>query len=274
MPAESDAAESWLETNRSWWDERVGPHAEGSFYDLQGLIAGRSDLRPWELAEVGPVEGKDLIHLQCHLGTDTIDWVRRGARVTGLDFSPKALNTLSMLGRWAGLELKTVEADVYRAVEAVGDARFDIVYTGVGALSWLPNLDRWAQVVNDLLRPGGFLYLSEVHPTMMAMNDDGTALVDASIAAAFERDEEPQAGSYAAPSAEFENHVTYERVHSLSELFTAVIDAGLVIELFNEIDRSPVPAPFLKRGDDGLYHLPPGAVRYPLSYSLRARKPA
>ena len=267
------ADELWLETNRSWWDERVGAHAEGSFYDLQGLIAGRNDLRPWELVEVGPVEGKDLIHLQCHLGTDTIEWVRRGARVTGLDFSAKALNTLSMLGRWAGLELATVEADVYRAVEAVGDARFDIVYTGFGALSWLPNLDRWAQIVSELLRPGGFLYLSEVHPTLMAMNDDGTALADASIAAAFERDDKPEVGSYAAPTAEFEHHSTYQRVHSLSELFTAVIDAGLVIELFNEIDRSPVPVSFLEKGDDGLYRLPKTAVPYPLSYSLRARKP-
>lgn len=273
MPAESDAA-SWLEANRSWWDERVGAHAEGSFYDLQGLIAGRSDLRPWELAEVGPVEGKDLIHLQCHLGTDTIDWVRRGARVTGLDFSSRALNTLSMLGRWAGLELKTVEADVYNAVEAVGDARFDIVYTGVGALSWLPNLDRWADVVSRLLRPGGFLYLYEAHPTFLAMNDDGTGLADASIAAAFERNDKPEVGSYAAPTAEFEHHVTYERVHGLSELFTAVIDAGLSIELFNEFDRSSIPAPFLEQGDDGLYRLPPEAVRYPLSYSLRARKPS
>ncbi|MFT7600391.1 MAG: SAM-dependent methyltransferase [Acidimicrobiales bacterium] len=262
----------WLVTNRLLWDGWAAAHAEGTFYDLQGLIAGRKDLRPWELAEVGAVAGKDLIHLQCHLGTDTMDWSRRGATVTALDFSARAMRTVRTMSNWAASPITAIEANVYDAVEAVDGRQFDIVYTGMGSINWLPNLDRWAQVVSDLLRPDGFLYLYEIHPLCAAMNDEGTAIQENLTGAGFERFEE--VGSYGAPHVEFEHNVGFERLHSLSELFSAVIGAGLTIELFREFDLTASPAPFLEKRDDGLYRLPDGAPRFPLSYSLRARKPS
>jgi SAM-dependent methyltransferase len=259
----------WLVTNRRLWEGWAEAHAGGALYDLQGFVAGRSDLRDWEINEVGPVDGLDLIHLQSHIGTDSLDWARRGANVTALDFSARALRTVRGLANWAGLQVETIEADVYDAVSAVGNRRFDVVYTGVGALNWLPNLDRWATVVAGLLRPGGFLYLYEVHPIVSAMNDEGSMFAEDLIGGAFSRYEGRQ-GSYGAPDATFEHTAGYERVHGLGELFSAVLDAGLRIESFREFELTPAPVPFLERRPDGLFGFPAGARRFPLSYSMRA----
>ncbi|MEZ5378774.1 MAG: class I SAM-dependent methyltransferase [Acidimicrobiales bacterium] len=262
----------WLDVNRQLWDAMADAHVDSAFYDLAGLVAGRDDLRPWESREVGPVDGKRLLHLQCHLGTDTIGWARLGARCTGLDFSPRAIGIARMLGRWAGFEMSWVEANVYDAVAALDEQRFDVVYTGVGALNWLPNLDRWAHVVADLVEPGGFLYLYEIHPMAMAMDDTGTRLIDDLIGGPFQRLDDGQ-GTYAAPDAELEVTESFERVHSIDEILSAVLGAGLVIEHYREFDATPSPAPYLERGTDRLYRFPDGATRFPLTFSLRARHP-
>lgn len=246
-------------------------HADSAFYDLAGLVAGRDDLRPWEPVELGSVQGLDLIHLQCHLGTDTIGWARLGARCTGLDFSAKALRTAQMLGRWAGIGMDWVHADVYDAVAAVQGRTFDVVYTGVGAINWLPNLDRWALVVAELLRPGGVFYIYEVHPMWVASSDDGLRLDDDLIGGSFDRYDDGQ-GTYAAPDAILEHTASYERVHSMSEIISAVLGAGLVLEHFREFDVTPVPTAYLEQGRDRLHRFPDGARRFPVSFSLRARK--
>ena len=267
-----DSEPEWLDVNRRLWDEMANAHVDSAFYDLAGLVAGRDDLRPWEPREVGPVDGTRLLHLQCHLGTDTIGWARLGARCTGLDFSPRSIKAASMLGRWAGFEMDWVEANVYDAVAALGGQTFDVVYTGVGALNWLPNLDRWAQVVADLVEPGGIFYLYEIHPLVMAVDETGTTIVEDLLGTSFDRFDEGQ-GTYAAPDAELAHTESFERVHSMTEILSAILGSGLVIEHFREFDSTPAPAPFLEQGPDRLYHFPEGSPRFPLSFSLRARKP-
>jgi SAM-dependent methyltransferase len=159
------SAEDWLELNRSNWDARVPVHTASRFYDLPGFVAGRDELRPFELEEVGDVTGRQLLHLQCHLGLDTLSWARHGAAVTGLDFSGPALATARELAERIGArDARFVESDVYRAPEALDGRTFDIVYTGLGALCWLPDIDRWARTAASLVAPGGFLYLAEFHP--------------------------------------------------------------------------------------------------------------
>jgi 2-polyprenyl-3-methyl-5-hydroxy-6-metoxy-1,4-benzoquinol methylase len=265
----------WRATNRAMWDERVPAHAASELYDLQGVVAGRDDLRPWETEELGPLDGLDLIHLQCHIGTDTVALARRGARTTGLDFSAPALEVAARLGEACGLAIDWVEADVYDAATAVDGRRYDVVYTGIGALGWLPDLGRWAEVVAALLRPGGFLYLSELHPMWVALGDDGRTIREHAIDAEFSRwDEDDAVGSYAAPDERFVNNTSWERLHTTADLLTAVLDAGLVIELYHEHAATPSPTPWLVRGDDGLYRFPEGMYRFPLCYSLRARRPA
>jgi len=212
----------------------------------------------------------DLIHLQCHLGTDTLSWARHGARVVGLDFSSEAIKIATRLAVDCGLAAEFVCADVYDAVEALGRRRFDIVYTGIGALGWLPDIGSWAQVVAGLLRPGGVLYLVEIHPIVVGMIGDGRTIgqdiLDAEYGA-WNRH-----GTYAVPDAVLANTVTFEGVHAISDVLTAVLDAGLVLELFHEQSFTNAPWPWTVRGDDGFYRLPSGWPRYPLTFSLRARK--
>ena len=147
----ADDAE-YLRLNRLWWDERVAIHAEGEFYDLDGFVAGRDTLLPFEPEVVGPVDGLDLVHLQCHMGMDTLSWARRGARVTGLDFSTPAVDTARGLADRIGVDARFVVADVYDAVEVLG-TDFDLTYQSLGSLNWHPDMDRWAAVLAALVRP-------------------------------------------------------------------------------------------------------------------------
>jgi SAM-dependent methyltransferase len=265
--------DEWRSTNQTLWDERAAAHATSRFYDLDGVVDGRDHLRPWEDAEVGPVSGLDLIHLQCHIGTDTVAWARRGAKTVGLDFSSESLAVASELSRRCRLSIEWVCAEVYDAVSAVDHRSFDVVYTGIGALNWLPDLTPWAKVVGQLLRPGGILYLLEMHPMWVALKG-GTTLGEHAINAPYTRWDVDEPGSYAAPDRIFDHVVTYERLHALSDVIGAVLDAGLVIELFHEFDTTPAPTPWLEPGPDRLYRFPPDAYRFPVLFSLRARRPA
>jgi SAM-dependent methyltransferase len=273
-PEPNDSADEpdWLVANRAAWDDLARLHATSRFYDLPGLVAGQHpELRPWEIDELGPVEGCDLLHLQCHIGTDTVVLARRGARAVGLDFSADALAVAEQLGRDSAVDIEWVRSDVYAADEVLADRAFDVVYTGFGALGWLPDLDPWAEVVANLLRPGGRLYVAEIHPMWVAMVEDGRTLCqDAFDADLVSYDED---GSYADREAHIDHTVTYERLHSTGDLLTAVLDAGLTIEMYHEQDVTPAPSDWMERRDDGLYHFPDGAFRFPVAYSLRARRP-
>jgi SAM-dependent methyltransferase len=164
-------AVDWRGLNRANWDDRVPVHLASEFYDLDGFRAGASSLRPFEAAEAGDMTGKRLVHLQCHVGLDTLSWARNGALVTGLDFSEPAIEAARSLAAGLAIDASFVRADVYDAVSALGGQRFNVVYTGTGALVWLPDIARWAQVVAALLEPGGFLYLVEGHPFAQVLDD-------------------------------------------------------------------------------------------------------
>jgi 2-polyprenyl-3-methyl-5-hydroxy-6-metoxy-1,4-benzoquinol methylase len=267
---DEQAEPEWRRANRALWDELAQLHPTTELYDLPAVVKGRDDLRPWEDAELGSLEGRDLIHLQCHIGTDTVALARRGARVVGLDFSAEGLAVAERLAKECELALEWVCADVYDAADAVAGRTFDVVYTGFGALGWLPDLRPWATAVHDLLHPGGFLYVTEIHPMWMALVEDGRRMcqdaIDAELAC-YDED-----GSYAAPEAHLDNTVSFERLHSISDLLSSLLDAGLQLELFHEFDVTPAPTPWLEQGDDGLFHFPEGEARFPVAYSLRARR--
>jgi SAM-dependent methyltransferase len=270
----SDDEPTWRAVNRELWDEMAGRHPDTALYDVDGLLAGRDDLRPWEDAELGPVDGLDLVHLQCHIGTDTLGWARRGARVVGLDFSPTAIEAAGALFDRAGASAEWVVADVHQALEALGGRSFDVVYTGIGALGWLPDLEPWAQVVRTLLRPGGVLYLVELHPMWVALIEDGRTICQPAIDAPYTRWDDDERFSYADPSRPLEHRSSFERLHSIADVLSAVLDVGLQVELFHEFDVTPAPTAWLELGEDRLYRFPAGAHPFPLTYSLRARCPA
>ena len=256
------------EMNRAWWDERVGLHVDSDFYDLPGFLAGGDPLRPFEVEEVGPVEDLRLAHLQCHIGLDTLGWARRGARVTGLDFSGPAVEAAERLAAEAGLEARFVQSDVYEAPAALG-GRFDVVYTGLGALNWLPDIERWASTVAKLIEPGGFLYLSEFHPISWVFGDDE---LDVTYDYFGGRVEFEEPGTYADLEADTTHNRTEEWPHSLGAVLSAILGAGLTIELFREHDHTLMPRwPFLEADRGGIWRWPAGRPRLPLMYSVRAR---
>ena len=267
-----DLQERWREANRASWDERVPIHVSGDFYGVEGFKAGEEHLRPFELEEMGDVSGKDLLHLQCHFGKDTLSWARRGARVTGLDFSAPAIEAASKLAEDFGLEAEFVRSDVYEARESLGGRTFDVVYTGLGALNWLPDIERWAQVAAGLVHPGGFLYLSEFHPLTNVFGDD-----DLTVEHDYFHKKEPdvwdEPGTYADLEAETVNNITYEWKHTLSDVITALIKSGLTLEFLHEHDYTLFPRwPILEKTGFDTYRLPKDTPQIPLMYSLLARK--
>jgi SAM-dependent methyltransferase len=262
--------ENWLRVNRENWDDRVRVHADSDFYDLPGFRAGACTLREFELAEVGDVSGRSLLHLQCHMGQDTLSWARRGAAVTGVDFSEPAIRTARGLAEDIGQPARFVVSDVYGAPEALGGERFDIVYTGIGALVWLPDLTRWAEVVAASLNDGGFLYLAEFHPLTDILGDDGRSVEEGYFDAGGEVSDFPF--TYTG-GGELTSTVTVEWRHPLGDVVTALADAGLRIEFLHEHDATMFQRyPGLRRDAAGLYRFPPDHPRIPLMYSLRARQ--
>ncbi|MER5720799.1 class I SAM-dependent methyltransferase [Streptomyces sp. NPDC047804] len=268
--------EDWHEINRARWDERVPIHAAGDFYGLDAFLAGRDALRDFELAEVGDVTGRTLLHLQCHIGLDTLSWARHGAaHVVGLDFSGPAVETARGLAR--SLELPAdraafVAADVYDAAQAVPDSSYDIVYTGLGALNWLPDVTRWAEVAASLVAPGGFLYLAEFHPFTDCLDDETGSTVTYDY---FSReawvDDSP--GTYADLDAVTVHNRSVEWQHPVGEVVSALAAAGLRIEFLHEHDASLFPRyQVLKRGGDGYYRFPSDRPRIPMMYSVKASR--
>jgi SAM-dependent methyltransferase len=265
------------------WDERVPVHLASAFYDLDGFRASQDALRDFEIDEVGDVAGKRLLHLQCHIGTDTLSWVRRGAVVTGLDFSARAVAAAQDLAAQLGLQPQQalfVYADVYDAPTALAGQAYDIVYTGLGALCWLPDLVSWARIVTSLLVPGGFLYLSEFHPVGLCLSPAGTSLAGDY----FEGDaivvDEP--GTYADRDARTRHTRSMVWRHTLGEVISAVAGAGLHLEFLHEFDFTlfehvegmvrGAENSATGGGSDAVFRLPDGTPRVPLLYSLRAAR--
>jgi len=258
--------------NRAWWDERVPIHLASGFYDLDGFVEHPDVLRDFETAEVGDVTGKRLLHPQCHIGLDTLSWAHRGATVTGVDFSAPAIEAATALTAQLDLPARFVTADVYDAVAALGDETFDIVYVSIGALNWLPDVARWADVVARLLNPGGFLYLADTHPVQDVL-DDATGN-------RFELDYfDPgpivweAAGSYADRTAATTANMTVEHHHTLGAIVSAVAAAGLRVEFLHEHDRTLSARFDTLIRDAAYYRFPPDTPRAPLMYSLRATRP-
>ena len=139
-----------LRVNRANWDERAPAHAASPDYAVQRFVDDPgflSGVVAFDRPRLGEVCGLDAIHLQCHIGTDTVSLARLGARVTGLDFSPASLQQARSLARRTATDVRFVESDVDGALDAVHAGGFDLVYTGIGALCWLPSIARWAEVV-------------------------------------------------------------------------------------------------------------------------------
>lgn len=265
-------------TNRLNWDDRAALHARpdsgyhtAQFRDPKHLSAIVEFDRP----RLGDIAGQRVAHLQCHIGTDTLSLARLGATVTGLDFSPASVAAARALVAETGDKVDYVEANMYDARAAL-TGTFDMVYTGVGALPWLPDITRWAETVASLLAPGGRLFLREGHPILSAVDEripDGPTLRFPYFnAAPVEWDDD---ATYVDTGGEKLAHTkTFEWNHGVGEVVTAVIGAGMRIEALVEHDSlfwEPMPALMEKRGEEWVMKGKLAGVM-PLSYTLIARK--
>ena len=225
----------------------------------------------------GDVAGKSLLHLQCHFGLDTLAWARLGAEVVGLDLSGEAISEARALAARAGIAAEFVEANVYEAVESLSGRRFDIVYTGRGALVWLPDLVRWAEIVAALLEPGGIFYIDEHHPIGEIFDDEAEELrIRYPYFHAPEPDRWDEPGTYADPTEATTENVTYQWGHTIGQVVTALAQAGLVIAFLHESDSLFWKRiPFMVPGEvPGTWVLPEHRESVPLVFLLKARKPA
>ena len=262
-----------LKANRSLWDEWTEINARSEMYDLPGFLAGRSSLHPLELAEVGAVEGKSLLHLQCHFGMDTLSWARLGAQVTGVDFSPGAISLARKLAAECKLKARFIECSLFDLPQHL-DETFDIVFTSYGVLAWMPDLRRWAETAARHVKPGGFFYIVELHPfaSMFDENDPALKIVFPYFAEGGVECE--LGGSYSDRSSTVRQKNHYEWCYPLGEVVTRLIEAGLRIEYLHEFPWTVYDQyTFLEKGSDGLYRLPGGAQTIPLLFSLKAAKP-
>ncbi|HKX10972.1 MAG TPA: methyltransferase domain-containing protein [Stellaceae bacterium] len=269
----------WRTTNRANWDERVRVHLGPGGYDLAALRAGRERLNAIEEAELGPVAGLRILHLQCHFGRDTLILAQRGAEVVGLDFSAPAISAARKLAAELGLEgrARFVEADLYDAEAAIAEPRaFDLVFVTWGAIYWLPDIHRWGQIVAHFLKPGGALYLAEGHPAALVF-DDLRPLPDGHpgyFLPYFQREplicDDPK--DYVDRAARLQNSRQVSWLHPLASTVTALLDAGLRLEWLREHDAVTWQMfSMLVEGPDGLYRWP-DKPWLPLAFSLRARK--
>lgn len=249
--------------NQYAWDKLTDIHVRSKHYDVDGFLRGTNNLSEIELAELGAVQGKSLLHLQCHFGLDTLSWARLGATVTGVDFSPVAIAKANELTSRANLQADFICSNIYQLPKPSGPL-YDIVFTSYGALCWLPDLDRWARLIVDNLKPGGTFYMVEFHPVH-------------ELHSGF--------GYFPSPTPDVEDTGTYTEnddgnthtmatwAHPLSEVINALIRAGIRIDHVNEFPFSPHDCfGGLVEKQPGRYFVDDCKNAIPLTYSIKGTR--
>ena len=259
----------YFEANKELWNKRVAIHVNSDFYDVPSFKSGKTSLNEIELKALGNVNGKLMLHLQCHFGMDTISWAREGAIVTGIDFSEEAISAAKNLSKEVGVPADFICADVYDLPNKI-DQKFDIVFTSYGTIGWLPDLNKWAAVINQFLKPGGVFFIAEFHPVLWMMDDNFTFLKYS-----YFNDEVIETtlqGTYGDRHADISS-VEYGWNHSLDEVMSSLLKYNLQIKEFKEYPFSPYNCfnNTVKR-KDGMYFIKGLENKLPMIYSIKAVK--
>jgi SAM-dependent methyltransferase len=267
--------DEYIRTNRDLWDRLAKIHHDSEFYDVESFLKGKQTLDPVEMEELPDVAGKQLLHLMCHFGLDTLSLARLGAQVTGVDFSSEAIDLARSLAKTTGIDATFVCSDVYNAPKHL-KKKFDAVFTSGGVLTWLPDLKKWASVITALLKPGGFFYIREFHPFASIFDDEeATGL---SVRYPYFQGREPlmfeSEGSYASGDLKTGLMKAYEWNHPISRIVNVLIEQGLNIRYLHEFPFTSYKAlPFMVEDEKGRWILPEFANSVPLMFSLMAVKP-
>ncbi|HMC98695.1 MAG TPA: class I SAM-dependent methyltransferase [Ferruginibacter sp.] len=260
-----DNYEAHFAANKESWNKRTAIHKDSTFYDLDAFKKGKSSLNKIELEELGDVSGKTLLHLQCHFGMDTMSWQRMGANCTGVDLSDEAIKLANQVNDELQLKTNFVCSNVYDLKENL-HGQFDIVFTSYGTIGWLPDLDKWADIVAHFLKPGGTFYIADFHPVLWMMDENfqhikydyfNTAVI-----------EEEQKGTYTDRDAPIRS-MEYSWNHPFSEILGALIRHGLSIQQFHEFPFSPYNCfNNVEQGTDGMWRIKGMDEKMPMMYSI------
>jgi len=265
----------YLAANRANWDDRVPIHRRSKFYDVESWLDKQPGLRKWEQVVLGDVTDLDVVHLQCHFGLDTLSLANAGANVTGLDFSPAAIAEARSLAIRARLDdrARFVEGDVLAASKVLSPNKFDLVYTSIGALCWLPSVRQWASEAAALLRPGGRLYLHDGHPLAWALAEDDLRIESSYFEEAAPLVEDYDV-TYTDGTGRIANSRSYEWNHSIGEIVTSVLGQGLRLLTLTEHDWTLWERfPWLVKTTDDRWKVPSDRPRIPLTFTLLADRP-
>ena len=261
--------ENYLDINRHSWNNRTEAHIKSEFYGMEQFLQGKTSLQNIELNLLGNVEGKAVLHLQCHFGQDSISLSRMGAQVTGVDLSDKAIARAKSIARETQANVEFICCDLY-ALPANLNKQFDVVFTSYGTIGWLPNLDKWAAVISKFLKPGGQFVFVEFHPVVWMFDDDfekiGYRYFNSGAIV------ETENGTYADRSANIEQQSVMWN-HSISEVLNSLIKNGLEINAFDEFDYSPYNCfKHTVEFEPGKYRIKHLDNKIPMLFSLRATK--
>ena len=262
--------QKYFESNKSLWNKRTSINTQSEFYGLEEFKKGKTSLNFVELEALGDVKEKSLLHLQCHFGMDTLSWARFGAKATGVDFSDEAIKLAKELNTELNLDAEFICSNVYDLKEKL-DRKFDIVFNSYGVIGWLPDLNKWAEIINHFLKPGGTFFLAEFHPVIW-MYDSEIKNLKYSYFNSGNPIEEKVKGTYADKNAEIEM-TEYGWNHSLDEVFNSLKNNGLQVESFNEYPFSFYNCfPDMVKGKDNFWRIKGFENILPLMYSLQAIK--
>ncbi|MGB4846181.1 MAG: class I SAM-dependent methyltransferase [Ferruginibacter sp.] len=270
--------QSYFEENKKSWNKRTVVHKDSAFYDLDSFKKGKSSLCKIELEELGDVNGKTLLHLQCHFGMDTMSWAREGATCVGVDLSDEAIKLAKEINEELNLKANFICANIYDLadsfkvppLEGFREAGFDIVFTSYGTIGWLPDLDKWAEIIAYFLKPGGTFYIADFHPTLWMMDENfekikynyfNTEVITEEVS-----------GSYSDRNAPIKS-IEHGWNHPFAEIFSSLLKYGLQIEQFNEFPFSPCNCfNNLEQGADGMWRIKGMEEKMPMMYSIKATK--
>ncbi|NLR64912.1 class I SAM-dependent methyltransferase [Chitinophaga varians] len=263
----------YLAANKALWNKRTAVHVTSSFYDVPAFLEGRSSLNSIELALLGDVRGKRILHLQCHFGQDTLSLARMGADVTGVDLSDAAIAQANTLTAQLGLQdqAKFICCDVYSLPAQLQDS-FDIVFTSYGTIGWLPDMDKWAGVVQHFLKPGGVFVMAEFHPVVWMFDEQFTRVQYDYFNTETIVENNNDTYTDAEDNADVKG-VAYSWNHPLGEVFSSLLAQGLQLQVFQEFDYSPYNCFQNTTGENGHFQIKGMEGKLPMVYAFKFLKP-
>lgn len=261
--------ENYIAINKESWNKRTEFHIESDFYDMDAFKAGKTSLNTIELALLGDVKGKRILHLQCHFGQDSLSLARMGAKITGIDLSDKAIVAAKTLNKELNLDAEFIVSDVYDLPNHL-KGEFDIVYTSYGVIGWLPDMDKWGEIISHYLKPNGQFVFVEFHPNVWMYDDDFKAVTYNYFKT--EPIVEEEQGTYADKNTQVEfKYVCWN--HGLSEVMSGLLSNGIEITDFKEYNYSPYDCfSHTKKIEERKYQIKPFGDKMPLCYSIVAHK--